>query len=307
MSDDAATRRKCRGLGAPRPLAALRRLALANGAQLVLLAHHRRDQAETFLLQALARRRGRRDWRACRARRAGRRDLGAALAGRSRATTIDAYLRRHRLAACRGRQQRRRRFARNRLRREGLACARGRLSRMRKRRLANAADVGAAKRAPALARAGRARPGDDRAVEALDIAALVRAVLRPTLQRVARAGCSARRRGGARRARRSPDGRAAGLPRRTLAAHTAASCAAIAARLSFAATPHGAAEPCAGEVTLAIREPASMPCRAGAACCSASHVAARRRRRSPRSTPGAPSARGRRALPGRRRDGRRVR
>jgi tRNA(Ile)-lysidine synthase len=32
---------------------ALRRLATAHGASLVLLAHHRRDQAETFLLQAL--------------------------------------------------------------------------------------------------------------------------------------------------------------------------------------------------------------------------------------------------------------
>lgn len=32
---------------------ALRRLALANDAEIVMLAHHRRDQAETFLLQAL--------------------------------------------------------------------------------------------------------------------------------------------------------------------------------------------------------------------------------------------------------------
>src|SRR5205823_5543917 len=32
---------------------ALRAMALAHGASLVLLAHHRRDQAETFLLQAL--------------------------------------------------------------------------------------------------------------------------------------------------------------------------------------------------------------------------------------------------------------
>jgi tRNA(Ile)-lysidine synthase len=95
--------------------AALRELAVEHRASLVLLGQHRRDQAETFLLQAL-------------------RGAGAAgLAGMPRRATkegvtwarpwlhvprtaIDAYLRRHRLAHVEDESNDDTRFARNRLR-----------------------------------------------------------------------------------------------------------------------------------------------------------------------------------------------
>ncbi|MES2991949.1 MAG: tRNA lysidine(34) synthetase TilS [Pseudomonadota bacterium] len=94
---------------------ALREMALAGGASVILLAHHRRDQAETFLLQALR---------------------GAGVAGlsgmprrierdgitwerpwldRPRAE-IEAYLRRHRLSFIEDDSNTELRFARNRLR-----------------------------------------------------------------------------------------------------------------------------------------------------------------------------------------------
>jgi tRNA(Ile)-lysidine synthase len=95
--------------------AALRELALAHGAELVLLGQHRRDQAETFLLQAL--------------RGAG----PTGLAGMPRRATrdgitwarpwldaprsaIDAYLERHRLAHVDDESNDDARYARNRLR-----------------------------------------------------------------------------------------------------------------------------------------------------------------------------------------------
>jgi tRNA(Ile)-lysidine synthase len=94
---------------------ALRTLALAEGADLVLLAHHRRDQAETFLLQAL--------------RGAGVAGL-AAMPSRVRregitwarpwlalpSSAIDTYVRRHRLRWVEDTSNADRRFARNRLR-----------------------------------------------------------------------------------------------------------------------------------------------------------------------------------------------
>ena len=95
--------------------AALREMALAHGATIVLLAHHRRDQAETLLLQAL--------------RGAGT----AGLAGMPRHArrdgvdwlrpwldrpreAIDAYIRRHRLSHIDDDSNIDQRFARNRLR-----------------------------------------------------------------------------------------------------------------------------------------------------------------------------------------------
>ena len=94
---------------------ALRAMALANDASLVLLAHHRRDQAETFLLQAL--------------RKAGM----AGLSGMPREIErdgltwvrpwldvsreqVDAYVRRHRLKHVDDDSNTDTRFARNRLR-----------------------------------------------------------------------------------------------------------------------------------------------------------------------------------------------
>ena len=93
----------------------LRQMALAHDIDLVLLAHHRRDQAETFLLQAL--------------RGGGVAGLAAmpALIRRDGVTwarpwlgqpreTIEAYLRRHRLAHVDDASNADPRFARNRLR-----------------------------------------------------------------------------------------------------------------------------------------------------------------------------------------------
>jgi len=94
---------------------ALTRLAREEGAGLVLLAHHRRDQAETVLLQAL--------------RHAGPRGLAAMPASALRdgitfarpwldqpRDAIDAYIRRHRLAPIEDPSNQDARWARNRLR-----------------------------------------------------------------------------------------------------------------------------------------------------------------------------------------------
>ena len=95
--------------------AALRRMALDHGATLVLLAHHRRDQAETLLLQAL--------------RGAGVAGLAGMPASVERdgvtwarpwlgtaRTAIDAYVRRHRLKPIDDESNADPRYARNRLR-----------------------------------------------------------------------------------------------------------------------------------------------------------------------------------------------
>ncbi len=95
--------------------AALAQMAQAQGCHLVLLAHHREDQAETFLLQAL--------------RGAGVAGLSAMPAGAERAgitwcrpwlrqsrAAIDAYVRRHRLRFVEDDSNADPRFARNRLR-----------------------------------------------------------------------------------------------------------------------------------------------------------------------------------------------
>lgn len=95
--------------------AALREMALAHGATSVLLAHHRRDQAETFLLQAL--------------RGAGVAGLAAMPRRIARdgvvwerpwldrpRDEIDAYIRRHRLRPVEDDSNADLRFARNRLR-----------------------------------------------------------------------------------------------------------------------------------------------------------------------------------------------
>lgn len=94
---------------------ALRTMALANGVSVVLLAQHRRDQAETFLLQAL--------------RGAGMAGLAAMPASVERdgitwqrpwltkpRGDIEAYVRRHRLKHIDDESNGDRRFARNRLR-----------------------------------------------------------------------------------------------------------------------------------------------------------------------------------------------
>ncbi len=94
---------------------ALRTMALANGVSVVLLAHHRRDQAETFLLQAL--------------RGAGMAGLAGMPASVERdgvtwqrpwlakaREDIEAYVRRHRLKHIDDESNTDRRFARNRLR-----------------------------------------------------------------------------------------------------------------------------------------------------------------------------------------------
>ncbi|MDP9043736.1 MAG: tRNA lysidine(34) synthetase TilS, partial [Pseudomonadota bacterium] len=94
---------------------ALREMALAHGATLVLLAHHQRDQAETFVLQAL--------------RGAGVRGLAAMPRSIRRdglwwvrpwldtpRAAIDAYVRRHRLGHVEDESNTNPRYARNRLR-----------------------------------------------------------------------------------------------------------------------------------------------------------------------------------------------
>lgn len=94
---------------------ALRGMAETGGADLVLLAHHRRDQAETFLLQAL--RKG--GVAALSAMPVSARRQGITWArpwlSQSR-EVIEAYLRRHRLKAVEDDSNRDLRFARNRLR-----------------------------------------------------------------------------------------------------------------------------------------------------------------------------------------------
>lgn len=95
--------------------AALRRMALAAGCDLVLLAHHRRDQAETLLLQALrgAGVAGLAGMPAC-AERDGL-TWARPWLGQS-AESVAAYVRRHRLRHVEDDSNSDRRFARNRLR-----------------------------------------------------------------------------------------------------------------------------------------------------------------------------------------------
>lgn len=97
--------------------AALRRMAIAGDASLVLLAHHRRDQAETFLLQAL--RGGGVAGLSGMPREAQREGLCWARPWLEQAReTIDAYVRRHRLRHVDDDSNDDRRYARNRLRHE---------------------------------------------------------------------------------------------------------------------------------------------------------------------------------------------
>ena len=95
--------------------AALRRMALAQRTGLILLAHHRRDQAETWLLQAL-RGAGARGL-ASMPRRAERDGIVWCRPWLDRPTEqIDAYVREHRLEHIEDDSNRDPRFARNRLR-----------------------------------------------------------------------------------------------------------------------------------------------------------------------------------------------
>ena len=127
---------------------ALRTLAVANGVSLVLLAHHRRDQAETFLLQAL--------------RGAGMAGLAGMPASVERdgitwrrpwltkpREDIEAYVRRHRLKHVEDESNGDRRFARNRLRLDVWPA------------LANAFDQAETSLATAAARAHEARTALD--------------------------------------------------------------------------------------------------------------------------------------------------
>lgn len=104
--------------------AALADMARANGAELVLLGHHRRDQAETFLLQAL--RGGGVAGLAAMPARVERDGLVWARPwlGRSR-ESIDAYVRRHRLGAIEDPSNADARHARNRLRLEVMPALLG--------------------------------------------------------------------------------------------------------------------------------------------------------------------------------------
>jgi tRNA(Ile)-lysidine synthase len=96
--------------------AALRRMALAGGAQLVLLAQHRRDQAETFLLQAL--RGGGVAGLSGMPRQAQRDGLCWARPWLDEPReAIEAYVRRHRLRHIEDESNEDPRYARNRLRR----------------------------------------------------------------------------------------------------------------------------------------------------------------------------------------------
>ena len=94
---------------------ALREMAIERGIDLVLLAHHRRDQAETFLLQAL---RGAGVEGTSAMPRSARRD-GVTWARpwlEQPREAIEAYIRRHRLSHVDDASNGDRRFARNRLR-----------------------------------------------------------------------------------------------------------------------------------------------------------------------------------------------
>ena len=94
---------------------ALRAMALAVGADLVLLGHHRRDQAETFLLQAL--RGGGAESLAAMPREARRDGITWARPWLEQPReAIDAYVRRHRLQSVDDDSNADERFARNRLR-----------------------------------------------------------------------------------------------------------------------------------------------------------------------------------------------
>ena len=127
---------------------ALRTMAVANGVSVVLLAHHRRDQAETFLLQAL--------------RGAGMAGLAGMPASVERdgitwqrpwlakpRDDIEAYLRRHRLKHVEDESNGDPRFARNRLRLEVWPA------------LANAFEQAETSLATAAARAHEARTALD--------------------------------------------------------------------------------------------------------------------------------------------------
>jgi tRNA(Ile)-lysidine synthase len=95
--------------------AALAQMAQAQGCSLVLLAHHRRDQAETFLLQAL--RGGGAEGLAAMPAAAQRQDLQWARPWLDQPReAIEAYLRRHRLRWVEDASNADPRFARNRLR-----------------------------------------------------------------------------------------------------------------------------------------------------------------------------------------------
>ncbi|MDQ6627484.1 MAG: tRNA lysidine(34) synthetase TilS [Pseudomonadota bacterium] len=94
---------------------ALRAMALAHGATLVLLAHHRRDQAETFLLQAL--RAGSPHALSAMPASAWREGITWARPWLSQsAAAVDAYARRHRLGHIDDDTNQDTRLARNRLR-----------------------------------------------------------------------------------------------------------------------------------------------------------------------------------------------
>ena len=134
---------------------ALRAMALANGVSVVLLAHHRRDQAETFLLQAL--------------RGAGMAGLAGMPASVERdgitwqrpwltkpREDIEAYVRRHRLKHIEDESNGDLRFARNRLRLDVWPA------------LANAFDQAETSLAAAAARAHEARTALDE-LAALDL------------------------------------------------------------------------------------------------------------------------------------------
>ena len=96
---------------------ALRGMALEQGASMVLLAHHRRDQAETFLLQAM--RGAGAAGLACMPAQVVREGISWARPWLSRPReTIDAYVTRHRIKFVDDDSNDDLRYARNRLRRE---------------------------------------------------------------------------------------------------------------------------------------------------------------------------------------------
>lgn len=247
--------------------AALRRLALANGAQLVLLAQHRRDQAETFLLQAL--------------RGAGPAGLAAMPRSATRddvtwarpwldvpRTTIDAYLRRHRLTAVEDDSNADVRFARNLLRAKIWPV------------LVDAFPAAEAAFANAATRAQEA------AAALAELAALDLAMIAPSGELDIRgwSALSSARRANALRAwlQRETGGAPGALVDRLLGELPACRGArwpltqgelrSHRGRLSFAATPHGAPSP-SGEVTVAIREPGVYAVPSWGGALRASHVA----------------------------------
>jgi tRNA(Ile)-lysidine synthase len=144
--------------------AALARLAHAAGATIVLLAHHRRDQAETFLLQAL-RGAGIAAWPSmpASAERSGITWLRPWLQQPREA--IEAYLRRHRLRFIDDDSNDDPRFARNRLRLEVWPALLAAFPQ------AEASLADAARRAQQTIDGGGAKDAAEPAPERLDIAA----------------------------------------------------------------------------------------------------------------------------------------